>query len=667
MKKILGTATTFILAAALAVSASAAEIWSDLQFKDGAPVDATGNTDMIMVGGAVEDTTVTFDGKEYPVTAYVGKATGDCIEVELPFDMDGEELGEFLMAGNTFEAFFQVQELPGSTVGLYTDCNGGGVTLYIRGADGQLNYQIGTTADPNDSELGGGKYAAAVEYDNNHKGGAGQPDNAFLIPAQIEHVVGTYDKATNTLACYHNGELISSGNYGTGEFNIGSAFGEVLAIGTNVAYPSETLGGKTEYRIVDANIYKGAMTADEVKAQYTSLMASIGIGEDAVAAGEAAAAEAAAAEAAAKAAAEAEAAAALKAATEAALASAAEPGAAWSDLDLSAGAPADKAGNTTITAIGGTVADTTVTYEGKEYPVKAYVGAADGEYMEVKLPFADAAAAGEFYMNGTTFEIFFQTQNPIGATVGLISSCNGGGITLYSRGGDGQLNFQIGADPNDSELGCDSKYAAAVYFNDMTKTSDKQPANVWHIPGQIEHVVGVYDKETNKLYLYHNGLLISSGDFGTGSFREGSMIADTLGIGMNVAYTSENIGAKTEYRVVDANIYDRALTAEEVAGAYKAQLTAIGAFGEAAVETPVETPVETEAEVVETEAPETEAEVVETEAPETEAEVVETAAPETEAEVVEAPEAPQTFDMGVIAAVAAIVSAAGYAISKKRN
>ena len=45
--------------------------------------------------------------------------------------------------------------------------------------------------------------------------------------------------------------------------------------------------------------------------------------------------------------------------------------------------------------------------------------------------------------------------------------------------------------------------------------------------------------------------------------------------------------------------------------------------------------------------------------PETIEEVVE--------EVVDAPAAaPQTFDAGVIAAVAAIVSAAGYAVSKKR-
>jgi hypothetical protein len=35
-------------------------------------------------------------------------------------------------------------------------------------------------------------------------------------------------------------------------------------------------------------------------------------------------------------------------------------------------------------------------------------------------------------------------------------------------------------------------------------------------------------------------------------------------------------------------------------------------------------------------------------------------------EVVEEPTAPQTFDTGIVAAVAAIVSSAGYALSKKR-
>ena len=59
---------------------------------------------------------------------------------------------------------------------------------------------------------------------------------------------------------------------------------------------------------------------------------------------------------------------------------------------------------------------------------------------------------------------------------------------------------------------------------------------------------------------------------------------------------------------------------------------------------------------------ETEAAVVETEVPETEAEVV-----ETEAEPTEEPEAPQTFDFGVIGALAAIVSLAAAGVSRKRR
>ncbi len=108
--------------------------------------------------------------------------------------------------------------------------------------------------------------------------------------------------------------------------------------------------------------------------------------------------------------------------------------------------------------------------------------------------------------------------------------------------------------------------------------------------------------------------------------------------------------------------YTVALTADQVAQNVAADQAKY--FGDAA-EAPV---AETEAVAEETVA-ETEAAVEETVA-ETEAAVEETVAEtvaETEApaeETVEA-EAPQTFDFGVVAAVAAIVSAAGYAVSKK--
>ena len=79
--------------------------------------------------------------------------------------------------------------------------------------------------------------------------------------------------------------------------------------------------------------------------------------------------------------------------------------------------------------------------------------------------------------------------------------------------------------------------------------------------------------------------------------------------------------------------------------------------------------------VAETEAPETEAETAaeteaETTAPETEAETTaETEAPETVAETetvtTEVTTAPQTFDIAVVAGIAAVVSLAGFAASKK--
>ncbi len=76
-----------------------------------------------------------------------------------------------------------------------------------------------------------------------------------------------------------------------------------------------------------------------------------------------------------------------------------------------------------------------------------------------------------------------------------------------------------------------------------------------------------------------------------------------------------------------------------------------------------DTATTTEAAPAETEAPETETEAPAAAAETTEAapveETVETTAAETEA--------PQTFDTGIIAAAAAVVSAAGYAISKKRR
>ena len=114
----------------------------------------------------------------------------------------------------------------------------------------------------------------------------------------------------------------------------------------------------------------------------------------------------------------------------------------------------------------------------------------------------------------------------------------------------------------------------------------------------------------------------------------------------------------------DFTVYNKILSADEVKALYNATKD---------VEVPAE-PVVEETPVVEEEPAVEEAPVVEEEPAVEETPVVEEVVEETVEEVVEeAPvveetveEAPQTFDFGVIAAVAALVSAAGYALSKKR-
>ena len=158
------------------------------------------------------------------------------------------------------------------------------------------------------------------------------------------------------------------------------------------------------------------------------------------------------------------------------------------------------------------------------------------------------------------------------------------------------------------------------------------------------------------------------------------------GVEIGRAMTTVNIEADTLFLghydaarnwmgdVYSIRFYDRALTADEVArnaasdnAKYRAEEAPAPVVEETpvveAVEEPAPAPVEEPAPVVEeVPAEEPAAEVVETPVEEPAEEVVE--------EVVEVPaeveEAPQTFDFGVIAAAAALISAAGYALSKKR-
>ena len=130
-------------------------------------------------------------------------------------------------------------------------------------------------------------------------------------------------------------------------------------------------------------------------------------------------------------------------------------------------------------------------------------------------------------------------------------------------------------------------------------------------------------------------------------------------------WTAIAYGDDTFFEDVDFTYYAAALSAPVEGVKYVAFQSEGGLSGVFQMSELVLTGTSSEAAPAETTAPETEATIEETTAPATEA--AETTAEET----VEAPatttEAPKTFDMGIIAAALAAVSAAGYAVSKKRR
>ena len=237
---------------------------------------------------------------------------------------------------------------------------------------------------------------------------------------------------------------------------------------------------------------------------------------------------------------------------------------AYFDLDMTNGVITDKAGNATIDVVNGAVKETTVTHNGEEKTTTAFTNGDNGiYYMNVKFnEITTEEQMKNFIMGSTTFEIFLKLDKLPGNTVGLITSCNGGGVTLYLRQiAGGQLNFQIGSTkPNSNSTG--SKYSAAVNMNSSYPVAEED---------KLLHIVGSYDSETNMMKLYVNGMLVSQADFGDGNYNGGAGDDTTIGIGYNPQYNNNNIEAiskYTNYELYEAKIYNVALTDEQVAQEY---------------------------------------------------------------------------------------------------
>lgn len=236
---------------------------------------------------------------------------------------------------------------------------------------------------------------------------------------------------------------------------------------------------------------------------------------------------------------------------------------AYFDLDFSNGTVSDAKGNAEVTVVNGAIKETTVTHNGEEKTATAYTSGNNGTYY-MSLKFDDIttdAQMGEFVLGSSTFEIFLKLDKLPGATVGLITSCNGGGVTLYLRKqAGGQINFQIGStNPNSNVDGYGGKYSAAAPMNGTYPVIEA---------GKLLHIVGSYDSETNMMKIYINGILVSEADYGEGNFRDGSGNDTVLGIGYNPQYNGECLSSYANYELYEARIYNTALTDEQVAQEY---------------------------------------------------------------------------------------------------
>jgi len=162
-----------------------------------------------------------------------------------------------------------------------TNLYSGGIGLYSRLSKGELNFQIGTTNSDSGTYQYDANYVTAFPSTN---GKDYKTDGITLQLAEnyqtlnageFTHIVGTYDSENRVMSIYKDGQLISSGYYGDGEFKMGTnaaaRYGH-LGLGCNIGYISkgEWLNQFTDYAIADARVYSGALTAEQVAAEYNN-------------------------------------------------------------------------------------------------------------------------------------------------------------------------------------------------------------------------------------------------------------------------------------------------------------------------------------------------------------------------------------------------------------
>lgn len=236
------------------------DAYFDLDLSSGTPVDSKNNATVTVTGGSVVDATVTHDGKESTTSVFTGDRYKNEYYMTLNFNdiKTDAEWESFVMGSSTFEILIRFDKIPTKTVAIFTSCNSGGTTIYLRKDGKQINFQIGSTSangNTDDRKV----YSAAVPMNQ---------DGPIPEANDLIHIVGSYDNATNKMKLYINGILIAEADYGQGTFKGGTSNDYILGIGYNPQYGSEEISDYANYEVFEAKIYNSALTDEQVAQEY---------------------------------------------------------------------------------------------------------------------------------------------------------------------------------------------------------------------------------------------------------------------------------------------------------------------------------------------------------------------------------------------------------------
>ncbi|MGM9664597.1 MAG: LamG domain-containing protein [Eubacteriales bacterium] len=226
---------------------------------------------------------------------------------------------------------------------------------------------------------------------------------------------------------------------------------------------------------------------------------------------------------------------------------------AYADIDFKDGTISDAKGQISFTNKGATVGKASVIHDGNTYEADALT-ASSGKYVICKFNNISTSAAMKAWAeSGFSVEAFYLMPNS-GSVQGIVCGTQNGGWGL-AEDKTGKPYFITGGG---------SKYNSGAYAKSASSTTE------------LVHVLGVYDMANKKCSIYINGKLAQevtiASNFVCGEGNTFNYFC--LGDDIKTGLTGGDFPT-SGMTMVDAKIYDSALTADDAANVYKAAVNSL--------------------------------------------------------------------------------------------